>query len=80
MPQSLRTLAVAIDVAHQAIDGSRRRRPPTTQASRDRSWSALERNLPTGGTQANALARGLDRWIRANPRPYVGLGRIEVVR
>ena len=32
----------------------------------------LKRNLPTGGAQAQALARLLDTWCRANPRPYVG--------
>ena len=32
----------------------------------------LKRNLPVGGAQADALAKLLDRWIRNNPRPYVG--------
>jgi hypothetical protein len=32
----------------------------------------LKRNLPAGGAQAGALAKLLDRWIRENPRPYVG--------
>ena len=32
----------------------------------------LKRNLPAGGAQAIALAKVLDRWIRDNPRPYVG--------
>ena len=32
----------------------------------------LKRNVPAGGAQANALAKILDRWIRDNPRPYVG--------
>lgn len=32
----------------------------------------LKRNLPAGGAQANALAKLLDAWSRANPTPYVG--------
>jgi len=32
----------------------------------------LKRNLPAGGAQSTALAKLLDRWIRDNPRPYVG--------
>lgn len=32
----------------------------------------LKRNLPAGGAQATALAKLLDRWIRDNPRAYVG--------
>jgi hypothetical protein len=32
----------------------------------------LKRNLPGGGAQATALADVLDRWIAANPDPYVG--------
>lgn len=32
----------------------------------------LKRNLPAGGAQANALAKVLERWIKDNPRPYVG--------
>ncbi len=32
----------------------------------------LKRSLPAGGAQANALSQLLDRWIRDNPRPYVG--------
>ena len=32
----------------------------------------LKRNLPGGGAQAAALADVLDRWIDANPDPYVG--------
>jgi Domain of unknown function (DUF5615) len=33
---------------------------------------ALTRNLPSGGAQGAALADVLDRWIEANPEPYVG--------
>jgi hypothetical protein len=32
----------------------------------------LKKNLPGGGAQATALADVLDRWIAANPDPYVG--------
>jgi hypothetical protein len=32
----------------------------------------LKRNLPTGGAQAPALVKCLDRWSRANPDPYIG--------
>ena len=32
----------------------------------------LKKNLPSGGAQAAALADVLDRWIDANPDPYVG--------
>ena len=32
----------------------------------------LKVSLPSGGTQASALVTLLDRWIRDNPRPYVG--------
>lgn len=32
----------------------------------------LKRNLPAGGAQAAAFADLLDRWARANPRPYIG--------
>lgn len=32
----------------------------------------LKRNLPAGGAQAQALAKLLDRWAAANPRPYLG--------
>lgn len=32
----------------------------------------LERNLPSGGAQAQALADVLDRWIETNPQPYLG--------
>lgn len=32
----------------------------------------LKRNLPTGGAQAPALAKILDRWAKANPDPYLG--------
>src|SRR4051812_15701605 len=32
----------------------------------------LKRNLPTGGGQATALARILDRWAQAHPEPYIG--------
>lgn len=32
----------------------------------------LKKNLPAGGAQALALAKVLDRWARANPRPYLG--------
>ena len=32
----------------------------------------LKQNLPSGGAQAAALADVLDRWIEANPDPYVG--------
>ena len=32
----------------------------------------LKRNPPAGGAQAIALVKVLDRWIRDNPRPYVG--------
>ncbi|MPZ66438.1 MAG: hypothetical protein GEU83_13305 [Pseudonocardiaceae bacterium] len=32
----------------------------------------LKRNLPAGGAQAKALAKVLDDWARAHPRPYVG--------
>ena len=32
----------------------------------------LKRNLPSGGAQARALARLLDRWAADNPDPYVG--------
>jgi hypothetical protein len=32
----------------------------------------LKKNLPSGGAQAAALADVLDRWIEANPDPYVG--------
>ncbi|MQA61952.1 MAG: hypothetical protein GEU86_10725 [Actinophytocola sp.] len=33
---------------------------------------ALKRNLPAGSGQAPALAKVLDRWARANVRPYLG--------
>ena len=33
---------------------------------------ALKRNLPPGGAQAAALAKGLDDWAHANPGPYLG--------
>lgn len=32
----------------------------------------LKQNLPSGGAQAAALAGVVDRWIEANPDPYVG--------
>lgn len=32
----------------------------------------LKRRLPAGGAQAAALAEVLDRWVKANPDPYVG--------
>lgn len=32
----------------------------------------LKRNLPAGGGQAAALAKGLDAWARATPDPYLG--------
>lgn len=32
----------------------------------------LKKNLPAGGAQAKALAKLLDAWAKANPRPYVG--------
>jgi Domain of unknown function (DUF5615) len=32
----------------------------------------LQKNLPSGGAQAAALAGVLDRWIKTNPDPYVG--------
>jgi hypothetical protein len=32
----------------------------------------LKRNLPIGGAQADALATLLGRWVRDNPRPYLG--------
>lgn len=32
----------------------------------------LKRHLPSGGAQAAALARTLDRWLLDNPDPYVG--------
>jgi hypothetical protein len=32
----------------------------------------LKKNLPTGGGQAAALARILDRWDRDHPDPYLG--------
>ncbi|MGH8960716.1 MAG: DUF5615 family PIN-like protein [Jatrophihabitantaceae bacterium] len=32
----------------------------------------LKKNLPTGGSQAAALAKTLDRWARDHPVPYVG--------
>lgn len=32
----------------------------------------LKRNLPAGGGQAPALAKGLDSWARATPDPYLG--------
>ena len=32
----------------------------------------LKRNLPTGGGQAAALAKILDRWAQARPEPYIG--------
>jgi len=32
----------------------------------------LKRRLPSGGGQARALARLLDRWASDNPRPYLG--------
>jgi hypothetical protein len=32
----------------------------------------LKRNLPAGGGQAGALAKGLDGWAHANPDPYLG--------
>jgi hypothetical protein len=32
----------------------------------------LKKNLPGGGAQATALADVVDRWIEANPDPYVG--------
>lgn len=32
----------------------------------------LKRNLPAGGGQAAALAKGLDNWAQANPDPYLG--------
>lgn len=32
----------------------------------------LKRHLPAGGGQSAALAAVLDRWLRANPSPYLG--------
>ena len=32
----------------------------------------LKRNLPSGGGQAAALAKGLDRWAQEHPDPYLG--------
>ncbi|MGH7122264.1 MAG: DUF5615 family PIN-like protein [Acetobacteraceae bacterium] len=32
----------------------------------------LKKNLPTGGGQAAALARVLDRWSKDHPAPYLG--------
>jgi hypothetical protein len=32
----------------------------------------LKRNLPSGGGQAAALAKVLDRWAQASPVPYLG--------
>ena len=32
----------------------------------------LKRSLPSGGAQAAALEGVFDRWIEANPDPYVG--------
>jgi hypothetical protein len=32
----------------------------------------LKKYLPSGGAQAAALADVSDRWIEANPEPYVG--------
>lgn len=32
----------------------------------------LKRNLPSGGGQAAALAKVLDRWAQTNPDPYLG--------
>lgn len=32
----------------------------------------LKRHLPSGGGQAATLARTLDRWLRDNPKPYLG--------
>ncbi|MQA08216.1 MAG: hypothetical protein GEU98_06615 [Pseudonocardiaceae bacterium] len=32
----------------------------------------LNRNLPSGGAQATVLAKLLDDWAKANPRPYLG--------
>jgi len=32
----------------------------------------LKKNLPTGGAQAAALAKVLDRWAQDHPDPYLG--------
>ena len=32
----------------------------------------LKKNLPTGGAQAAALARIVDRWAQDHPEPYLG--------
>lgn len=32
----------------------------------------LKRNLPSGGGQAAALAKALDRWAHDHPDPYLG--------
>lgn len=32
----------------------------------------LKKNLPAGGGQASALAKILDNWATANPKPYIG--------
>jgi len=32
----------------------------------------LKKNLPAGGGQAAALAKGLDRWAQEHPDPYLG--------
>jgi Domain of unknown function (DUF5615) len=32
----------------------------------------LKRNLPAGGGQAAALPKGLDRWAKEHPDPYLG--------
>ena len=32
----------------------------------------LKKNLPTGGAQAAALAKVLDRWAQYHPDPYLG--------
>jgi Domain of unknown function (DUF5615) len=32
----------------------------------------LKKNLPTGGGQAAALAKVLDRWTQEHPDPYLG--------
>jgi len=32
----------------------------------------LKKNLPTGGGQAAALAKALDRWAQDRPDPYLG--------
>ncbi len=47
--------------------------PSSSQNRRSMGLYILFRpGLPAGGAQASALATLLDRWIRDNPRPYVG--------